>query len=795
VQQLPAALLPMASYKQFILYRLEPSTRQPGKTDKIPLDYRTLRKADPTSPLTWGAFDEIAPMLPVLGPQYGVGFTFSEFDPFWFLDIDGCLNGSGWNSTALELCGLLPGCAMEVSQSGKGLHVFGTGPVPSHGCRNIPLHIEFYSNKRFVALTGKNAIGDIRVNPPNLPVLVDRYFNPLAVTNALDVGWWSTEPVPQWRGPADDDNLIERACRSQSAGSVFGDARARFVDLWTADAVKLAAAWPPDRDGDPWNASQADAALAQHLAFWTGNDAERMERLMRKSMLLRGKWDDRDDYLPRTIRKACSMQSVFLEDAPAASPPIAAVNGASAHQPLAQQALPILDETYLAPDAQLKFFAGCVYVTDANKIMIPNGDLVDASRFNALYGGHTFVMDRSNQRTVRKAFEAFTENQVFRFPRASGTCFRPLEAPGAILYDASRSVVNTWAPLTPARAPGDVGRFLDLLRRILPDERDRKILLGYMAACVQHQGRKFQWAPLLQGAQGNGKTFLANCVKRAIGRHHVHTPSAEDLDNGFNAWLANNTFYVVEEIYIEEKKRHVLEVLKPMITSDEGIQITLKGVDASMRDICGNFLFLSNWRDALRLARGDRRIGAFFCAQQHPEDLIRDGLTENYFSDLIDWAKGENAFAGKTPGYASVAEFLWTMPIEDAFNPVLHRRAPRTTSTEAAIREGLGTAEQEVLEAIEQRHVGFKGGFVSSLRLNDFLRGINRTVPLSKQSDFMRALGYTLHPYLRDGRPNNIVMPDAGRPRLYVRVDATEILALDTPADIARAYSEAQLRE
>lgn len=790
MQQLPAALLPMASYKQFILYHLVPSKTRPGKMDKFPLDYRTLRKADPTSPLTWGSFEDVASMLPALGPKYGVGFTFSEFDPFWFLDIDECLNGSGWNSTGLELCNLLAGAAVEVSQSGRGLHVFGTGPTPPHGCRNTPLHLEFYTNKRFVALTGTNAIGDIRFTPPALPVLVDRYFNPLAVKNALDVGWWSTEPVPQWRGPTDDDKLLERALRSASAGALFGDARCRFVDLWTADAVKLGSCWPADKADEAFNASHADAALAQHLAFWTGNDAERIERLMRKSMLLRGKWDDRDDYLPRTIRKACSMQSVFLEDAPPAAPPMQRADS----QPVAQEAIPITDSTFLSPHDQTKFFAGCVYVTDANKIMIPNGDLVDASRFNALYGGHTFVMDTGNARTIRKAFEAFTENQVFKFPRASGTCFRPLEPAGALLREASRVVVNTWAPLAPARAQGDVGRFWDLLRRILPVERDRKILVGYLAACVQHQGRKFQWAPLLQGAQGNGKTFIANCVKRAIGRHHVHTPSAEDLDNGFNAWLANNTLYVVEEIYIEEKKRHVLEVLKPMITSDEGIQITLKGVDAAMKDICGNFIFLSNWRDALRLARGDRRIGAFFCAQQYPDDLVRDGLTEAYFSDLIDWAKAENAFRGQTPGYDCIAEMLWTYEIADEFNPVLHRRAPRTSSTEAAIREGLGTAEQEVLEAIEQHHVGFKGGFISSLRLNDFLKGINRTIPLSKQADFMRAIGYVLHPHLRDGRPNNVVMPDAGRPKLYVHRDATEILALTVSADIARAYSEAQLK-
>ena len=52
----------------------------------------------------------------------------------------------------------------------------------------------------------------------------------------------------------------------------------------------------------------------QHLAFWTGKDAARIERLMRRSALVREKWD-RDDYLgPRTIMGAISRQVQVLQD-------------------------------------------------------------------------------------------------------------------------------------------------------------------------------------------------------------------------------------------------------------------------------------------------------------------------------------------------------------------------------------------------------------------------------------------------------------------------------------------------
>src|SRR5574337_134173 len=298
MQVLPPALAPLAAFKQFILYRLVPDG---AKTQKKPIDPRTLMVADPHNPESWVSFDEAAALLPALGANHGVGFVFTEHDPFWFLDVDGAWDGTTWSATAQQACAELAGCAVEVSSSGHGLHIFGTGFVPPHSSRNGALHTEFYTSKRFVALTGTNAVGDAGYAHPNIGAYVQRHF-PLASpgTGGIDAGWWSDEPVSAWRGPTDDQLLIERALKSRSGASVFGG-KACFADLWEANADVLGACFPPDRAGDSYNASTADAALAQHLCFWTGNDAARIERVMRQSALQRDKGDARDDYLPRTI--------------------------------------------------------------------------------------------------------------------------------------------------------------------------------------------------------------------------------------------------------------------------------------------------------------------------------------------------------------------------------------------------------------------------------------------------------------------------------------------------------------
>lgn len=136
-----------------------------------------------------------------------------------------------------------------------------------------------------------------------LSSLVSKYF-PVSV-NSRELADWTISPVPEWSGPTDDDVLIAKMLSSGSTKQAFTGA-CTFSDLWNANVPVLSANYPdPKRDYD---ASSADAALASHLAFWTGKDCSRMEHLMRRSALIRPKkWDRRErppGYLKTTIMKA-----------------------------------------------------------------------------------------------------------------------------------------------------------------------------------------------------------------------------------------------------------------------------------------------------------------------------------------------------------------------------------------------------------------------------------------------------------------------------------------------------------
>ena len=845
--KLPTPLQPMGDYAQFILYKKVP--KPDGKTDKLPVDPRTLDvyakgsgwQQDPTA---WTTFDNAQALAARSGLD--VGFFFTPDDPFFFVDIDNCNTGQQWSNIANDIMRRLSGAAIEVSQSGTGLHIFGqyAGTVPPHTCKNTPLDLEFYTQGRFVALTGDRAMGNALVDcTAALPDLIATYYTPREHAEPSD---WTTEPTADYTGPSDDKELIKRACASRSTASMFGNA-ATFKMLWEADDDALAAAYPAT-DGRSYDASSADAALAQHLAFWTGKNCARMLGLMRESALVRDKWE-RADYLERTILFAVSVQKAVYsipEVDPAIAPnlqgtakqkavalrvvsaklaecgnDVAAIEaitsgkgllkGAaywieSKDKPVAEiieAAKPVsaavdpfgsADEPtvtagyqFLGPEQQMEFFGGCTYIQDIHRVFTPKGMMLKSEQFNATFGGYVFQLDDSGSKTTRKAFEAFTESQVVRYPKAESTCFRPLLAPGKLLKEDDRLLVNTYVPAKTPRKKGDPGRFLGHLDKILPDATDQQILLAYMAACVQHKGVKFQWAPLLQGVQGNGKTLFTRCVAAAIGKKHTHLPRASEIDEKFNSWLFNMLFIGVEDIYVPNQKREIIEILKPMITG-EWLACRAMQQDQAMKDVCCNFIFNSNHRDAIRKTRNDRRFAIFYTAQQDRDDKIRDGLTKNYFSGpsgIYRWLE--------TEGYAIVTDFLHTYPIPEEFNPANGWEAPVTSTTDEAIEAGIGGVEQEIIEAIEEGRPGFANGWVSSMALELLLRAKRKdmAVTINRRRDILRSLGYEWHPALNSGRVNNPVAPDNGKPRLFIHINSPD-RAIDTAAAVAIAYQSAQ---
>lgn len=321
MKSLPEAFDALTHYKQFVTYVLKPNKKHPKKNDKLPADYRTGNyPVDAQNPSNWTDINTAIKMANMYGDSYGVGFVLTKDDPFWFLDIDNCMIESEGKSIltplAKELINQLPYAAKEISSSRKGVHIIGSGNVPAHGCKNTELGIEFYNEVRFIALTGYHATGDAGFDcSAILPSIINKYFSlncnsGISSTRKKYQQHWDKQVQlgthPEWSGPLDDDQLLQIMLQSKSPQNSNEINYPSFADLFNNDDTIYSF-----YDGD---LSRIDFALAKKLAFATGNNCIRMENFMQRSRLReddRSKWDDREDYLKRTILEACSQQKKF----------------------------------------------------------------------------------------------------------------------------------------------------------------------------------------------------------------------------------------------------------------------------------------------------------------------------------------------------------------------------------------------------------------------------------------------------------------------------------------------------
>jgi hypothetical protein len=775
MQFLPEALAPLALYRQFIVCQFVPDPDKPGKTFKYPLHPLTGSKHDAHDPAIWTDAATACRTATAWGDSYGVGFTFTEQDPFFFIDVDNCLDASGqWTPIVHELCGRLPGAAVEISQSGRGLHIIGIGVAPTHRRKKDITNklFDLYTEKRFVALTGTGIIGNAgTVHTSALSAITDKW---LRLEGSADTPQtWTTEGCDGWYCADSDARIIERALRTSSKLGDIGTIRATFADLWNRDLDRLALAFPPDGNGvDPYDGSAADSALAMQLAFWTGKNCERIDRMMRLSGLAREKWE-RDDYMTTTILKACAAHAggVLIDKPLVAEKQTGAIRVAVART----------DSGFINVDGLAEVFKGCIYVQDHHGVLLPNGDIVDQGRFKARFAGKSYCMDAMNDKTTTDPWAAFLENQAVAFPHVEGTCFRPDMPFQTVITRGERDWVNVYKEATVDRRVGDVTPFLNLLKKLLPKGDDAVILLSYLAAVVQYKGIKFRWAIFLQGTEGNGKSLIIKCLRRALGDKYVFNVKAPMIENGFNGWMENNLLYVADDIYTLKDRTTTMEALKSLITEPEQ-PVTYKGIDSIQKHICGNWIFTDNHRDGMSITEDSRRIATLYCAQQNKRTRAADGLSEAFFADeFIPWLE--------SGGYAYITEYLHTVEIDPRFNPGGRcQEAPRTSATLEAIEDGRTGVEQDLQEWVELQEPGFCGGFVSVVMLK---RRLDKPMSALKIKETLGRLGYEVHRALPGGRTTSDVSPDSTRPVLYVKTDTPASELLD-PALVAYTYSVAQ---
>jgi putative DNA primase/helicase len=273
--------LELRERRQWVVWR---AVERDGKTTKVPYRADGAGRASSTDPITWATFEAAVAGAEALAAD-GIGFVFSEDDPFCGVDLDLELSEADRAAIALQLDSYT-----EESVSG-GWHVIVRASVNGRG--RHPQGLGVFDSGRYFVCTGRHVTGTpttIEERQEELDEVLTKYLprpeplRPAANTaRAVDL---------------DDQELLE------VGRTLLGD---KFKTLWDG-------AW----QGRYATQSQADLALCSYLAWLTGRDAPRIERMFSASGLHRTKWDRQDeegrfDYRERTVGKAMSGTSEVYE--------------------------------------------------------------------------------------------------------------------------------------------------------------------------------------------------------------------------------------------------------------------------------------------------------------------------------------------------------------------------------------------------------------------------------------------------------------------------------------------------
>lgn len=265
-----------------------------GEWTKEPYNPHTGHRANTSKRSTWGSF-EIAVRRWRAKPDIdGVGFVFTESDPYCGLDYDDCLSGDELHATVARDLEALGGYA-EISPSGEGVKAIVRARKPGDRCRTkeVPWggEIEVYDQGRFFTITGW-ALDDHDVVADAQTALEEIYGRsfPPADEDALP-------PRAAGSGTLEDEELLRKARNSKHG-------------------VRL---WKLFEHGDTSgykSHSEADFALLGKLGFWTRCDPEQMKRLFMRSALYRP--EKGEDYVDRSVASSVLRYRGKVYDPPAA---------------------------------------------------------------------------------------------------------------------------------------------------------------------------------------------------------------------------------------------------------------------------------------------------------------------------------------------------------------------------------------------------------------------------------------------------------------------------------------------
>lgn len=609
---------PLKALPQFVVWRLVQRPGEP-KPAKLPFDAKTGQAASSTDRATWTDFD-IATRAVAAGQYAGVGFVFTKNDPFAFIDLDDCRDPATgeWSPHAvLTVQSIFPGGSWETSQSGQGLHGIvrvsnkGAFANKSRKWANGGARFECYTEGRFVAF-GHCDWSRLDLETDCGPVLAA--WVPDRQSGYPGVVDWEDAARSDYAGPADDDELIRRAIESRGGPAAILGKAPSFAALWSGDAVELGQFFEDQSGKRPFDHSGADLALASALAWWTGCNPVRVERLMSRAPLCqRAKWYTRGDYRARTIISAIAGPNrkyftakdrreqqlhadvVVGDDLP--TPPLPKLmtleqmRADLVHIGDGSQVVHRISKTIRSKEDAASEYAASVTDIDTGKID---------------QDGNPVTKQRQTLELWRRDINRISVDVTTWEPGEPEICKAP---------DADQRAYNLWTQprLMPRPTNWQEGAkpFVDHVAYLVPVEAERVRFLQWLGHIIQKPGILPHTCYLMIATtKGIGRGTLASILARTLrGYVAANADVGMLLNKSFNGRLSKKLLATVDEIREGNgaQRYEQQENFKSAVV-EEYRHVNPKYGRQRIEKNCCRWLLFSNHLDALPFDNSDRRV-------------------------------------------------------------------------------------------------------------------------------------------------------------------------------------------
>lgn len=288
---------------------------------------------------------------------------------------------------------------------------------------------------------------------------------------------------------------------------------------------------------------------------------------------------------------------------------------------------------------------------------------------------------------------------LYKIKTVQGRRYEPGADP--VFYRPDGVFANTYAAheipeLPESLLPRDkaaIKRVKEHIRHLLVKPEERRILLDWLSWIVQNPGKHVNWSILLQGVEGDGKSFFAFLMRAVMGVSNVQMLNAHVLESSFTDWLVGQCLTCIEEVRLinAHNKYEVLNKVKPNITNHI-IEVHPKGKAPYNAVNTTSYLFFSNFRDALPLDDDGRRYCILF-SQWQRKDKLDAFKRENpdYYEDL---------YATIETSAPALRKWLLEWEQDESFKP--YGDAPATDAKRYMIRQAQPQFIQDLYDLIAE---------------------------------------------------------------------------------------------